>query len=110
LTQGSFVPRRDRGQVLTDVAVMLADGGDAIVDTDVLRHQAPLLGRVASAPTVRRTLAGLSSARLAAVDKARFGFAATCGRYSPAGCRLSRVADTDLGSRRSCLMWMPLSW
>jgi hypothetical protein len=38
LARRSFVPRHDRGQVLTDVAVMLADGGEAIADIDVLRH------------------------------------------------------------------------
>ena len=51
-----FVPVHDRGRVLVDVAVMLAGGGEAIADIDVLRHQAPVLGPVASAPTVWRTL------------------------------------------------------
>ena len=37
--------------VLTDVAVLLADGGEAISDIDVLRHQGQVLGPVASAPT-----------------------------------------------------------
>ena len=32
-----FVPVHDRGRVLADVAVMLADGGEAIGDIDVLR-------------------------------------------------------------------------
>ena len=71
LARRSFVPRHDRGRVLTDVAVMLADGGEAIADIDVLRHQSPLLGSVASAPTVWRTLAGLTTARLGRIDKAR---------------------------------------
>jgi hypothetical protein len=31
--------------VLTDVAVMLADGGEAIADIDVLRDQFPLWAR-----------------------------------------------------------------
>jgi hypothetical protein len=35
-----FVPGRDRGRVLADLAVMIADGGEAIADIDVLRHQA----------------------------------------------------------------------
>jgi hypothetical protein len=33
---------------VTDVAVMIVDGGEAIADVDVLRHQSPLLGPVAS--------------------------------------------------------------
>jgi hypothetical protein len=54
----------DRGQVLTDVAVMLADGGEAIADIDVLRHQGSVLGRVASAPTVWRALDEVTPGRL----------------------------------------------
>jgi Transposase DDE domain group 1 len=50
----SFAPVHDRGQVLVDVAVMLADGGEAIGDINVLRHQEQVLGPVASAPTVWR--------------------------------------------------------
>ena len=52
MTRRSFVPvhDRDRGRVPADVAVMLADGGEAIADIDVLRHQAGVLGPVASRP------------------------------------------------------------
>jgi hypothetical protein len=32
-------PVHDRGRVLADLAVMIADGGEAICDIDVLRHQ-----------------------------------------------------------------------
>jgi len=71
LARRSFAPVHDRGRVLTDVAVMLADGGEAIADIDVLRHQAPLLGEAASAPKVWRTLAELTPARLARIDMAR---------------------------------------
>ncbi|MDQ6524278.1 hypothetical protein RB608_11735 [Nocardioides sp. LHD-245] len=39
-----FVPGHARGRVLVDVAVMLADGGEAIADIDVLRHQSGVLG------------------------------------------------------------------
>ena len=34
----------DRGQVLVDLAVMIADGGDAISDLAVLRNQPDLVG------------------------------------------------------------------
>jgi hypothetical protein len=33
-------PVHDRGRVLVDLAVMIADGGEAICDIDVLRHPA----------------------------------------------------------------------
>jgi hypothetical protein len=40
LARRGFTPGHDRGRVLVDVAVMLADGGEAIADINVLRHQA----------------------------------------------------------------------
>lgn len=97
LARHSFSPRHDRGQVLTDVAVMLADGGEAISDIDVLRHQSPLLGSVASAPTVWRTLNELTPARLARVEKARARVRRHVWSLLPGGLPASRVADTDLG-------------
>ena len=71
LARRGFVPRYDRGRVLVDVAVMLADGGEAIADIDVLRHQSQVLGPVTSAPTVWRILDELTPARLGKVDSAR---------------------------------------
>ena len=59
----SFAPIHDRGQVLVDVAVMLADGSEAIGDINVLRHQDQVLGPVASAPTVWRAMGGLTRRR-----------------------------------------------
>jgi len=97
LTRRSFFPVHDRGRVLTDVAVMLADGGEAIADIDVLRHQAPLLGPVASTPTVWRTLAELSPARLARIDAARARVRRHVWSLLPDGVPPSRVADTYLG-------------
>lgn len=53
MTRRGFVPSiHDRGQVLTDGAVLLADGGEAISDINVLRHQSQVLGPVASADGV----------------------------------------------------------
>ncbi len=40
----------DPGRVAVDVAVMIADGGEAIADLAVLRDQAELFGAVASDP------------------------------------------------------------
>lgn len=37
-----LVPEHDRGQVLVDVATMLAGGAEAISDIDVLRHHRPV--------------------------------------------------------------------
>src|SRR6266545_2380870 len=41
----------DRGAVLRDLVVMLADGGDCLSDLAVLRDQGGLFGRVCSTPT-----------------------------------------------------------
>jgi hypothetical protein len=47
----------DRGQVLRDLVVMLADGGDCVSDLAVLRDQAELFGQVCSTPTAWRIVA-----------------------------------------------------
>jgi hypothetical protein len=47
----------DRGQVLRDLVVMLADGGDCVSDLASLRDQPELFGQVASVPTAWRVLA-----------------------------------------------------
>ena len=98
LARRSFSPRHDRGQVVTDLAVMIADGGEAIADIDVLRHQSPLLGPVASAPTVWRTLDELSPARLTKIDEARARVRRHVWSLLPGGLPASKVADTDLGA------------
>lgn len=58
----------DPGRVALDVAVMLADGGEAISDLAVLRGQSELFGPVASKATVWRLLNSLDAA---AVDRIR---------------------------------------
>jgi Transposase DDE domain group 1 len=50
------------GQVLTDLAVMLADGGDCLSDLAVLRDQPDVFGSVASTPTAWRVLERLAQA------------------------------------------------
>ena len=100
LKRRSFTPIHDRGRVLVDVAVVLADGGEAIADIEVLRHQAPVLGSVASAPTVWRALEELTPA---ALNRIQTGWARVRRRIwaqlsaSDTGLPASRVADTDLG-------------
>src|SRR5215207_10474019 len=54
----------DPGRVLTDVAVMLADGGEAISDLGVLRDQPELFGSVASTATAWRVLDGVDESML----------------------------------------------
>jgi hypothetical protein len=56
LARRGWWPGHDRGRVLADLAVMTADGDEAICDIDVLRHQDELFGQVASASTCWRTL------------------------------------------------------
>jgi hypothetical protein len=67
----------DRGQVLVDVAAMIADGGEAISDLAVLRDQPSLFGEVASVPTAWRTLEAIGSETLAAIAQARAATRAT---------------------------------
>jgi hypothetical protein len=97
LTRRLFTPVHDRGRVLVDVAVMLADGGETIADIGVLRHQRDVLGAVASAPTVWRMLDELTPSRLARIETAR----AWVRRHVWAQLDAlppSRVADGDLGT------------
>ena len=61
----------DRGQVLTHLAVAIADGATTVSDIAVLRHQPDLFGRVASAPTVGRTLSALTGESLTRIAAAR---------------------------------------
>jgi hypothetical protein len=61
----------DPGRIAVDLAVMLADGGQAIADLAVLRDQADLFGSVASDPTAWRLLSAMDNAALARLRRAR---------------------------------------
>jgi hypothetical protein len=61
----------DPGRVAVDLAVMLADGGQAIADLAVLRDQADLFGAVASDPTAWRMLSAVDSNALGRLRAAR---------------------------------------
>jgi hypothetical protein len=63
--------RHDPGRVLVDVAVMLADGGEAISDLAVLRDQPDLFGPVASTATAWRVLDSIDQALLDRMQQAR---------------------------------------
>lgn len=61
----------DPGRTATDLAVMLADGGEATADLAVLRDQGEVFGPVASTPTAWRLLADTDGAALASLRAAR---------------------------------------
>jgi hypothetical protein len=61
----------DPGRVVVDLAVMLADGGEAIADLALLRDQPEIFGPVASTPTAWRLPADIGPSALAAMRAAR---------------------------------------
>ena len=67
----NFMLRHDRGRVLTDLAVAIADGATTIGEIDTLRHQSELFGSVASDTTVWRMLDETDSVRLGKIARAR---------------------------------------
>jgi hypothetical protein len=71
LARPGWWPVHDRGRVLTDLAVMIADGGEAICDIEVLRHQGEVFGPVASPSTCWRALDAIGPAQLRRIARAR---------------------------------------
>src|SRR6266700_5416819 len=71
LRREGFTPGHDRGRVLADTAVMMADGGNTVRGIDVLRHQRDLLGEVASPATLSRALGEVDQQALDRIDAAR---------------------------------------
>lgn len=71
LARRGFVPLHDRGRVLTDAAVAIADGATTIAGIDTLRHQGELFGQVASDTTAWRALSQCDGVAVARVAKAR---------------------------------------
>jgi hypothetical protein len=71
LARTGWWPVHDRGRLLVDLAVMIADGGEAICDIDVLRHQQEVFGPVASDTTVWRALDEIGAVQLRRIAKAR---------------------------------------
>ncbi|WP_373366736.1 transposase [Demequina lutea] len=96
IARRSFVPVHQRGQVLVDMAVMLADGGEAIGDIHVLRHQGQVLGPVASAPTVWRALDELTPAALKRIEVVRARVRRHVWEQLPK-LPTSQVGGSDLG-------------
>lgn len=100
LARRGFEPVHDRGRVLADTAVLIADGGRVLSDLATLRDQAVLYGPVASDPTLWRTLAEIGEPERRKIARGRAAtrqhvwslIADRHGQIPP-----SRVADRDLG-------------
>ena len=71
LARTGWFPGHDRGRVLVDLAVMIADGGEALCDIDALRHQGEVFGPIASDTTVWRTLDEIGATQLRRIAVAR---------------------------------------
>jgi hypothetical protein len=100
LRRRGFSPVHDRGRVLADTAVLIADGGRVLSDLAVLRDQAELFGSVASDPTLWRALSEIGPDQRERVAAARartrrhvWGLIEARHERIPP----SRVADRDLG-------------
>jgi hypothetical protein len=84
----------DRGRVLRDLALSLADGGDCLADLGALREQPELFGRVASAPTAWRAVA--AAAEEGGLERMRQARAAARERaWSLGGAPAEIVLDFD---------------
>ncbi len=100
LARPGFVPIHDRGRVLADTAVLIADGGRVLSDLATLRDQSELYGPVASDPTLWRALGEIGEAQRRKISRERARtrahvwslIARRHGQIPP-----SRVADHDLG-------------
>lgn len=71
LSRRGWWPGHDRGRVAVDLAVMIADGGEAICDIDVQRHQGEVFGPVASAATCWWALDEIGEVQLRRIAQAR---------------------------------------
>jgi hypothetical protein len=80
LARRGFVPVHDRGRVLADTAVLIADGGRVMLDLATLRDQAELYGPIASDPTLWRTLDEISEPQRRKIARERAKTRAHCGR------------------------------
>ena len=74
MRRAQFNPVYDRGQVLVDVALTQVLGGEAISDFQGLRHLAPVIGPVASTPTVWRVLSEVGPLQLTRLNAAVTAF------------------------------------
>jgi hypothetical protein len=70
-TYKAYPSRHLPGRVLADLAVMIADGGDALTHLAVLRDQGKLFGAVASEPTAWRAVERVDEEHLARLREVR---------------------------------------
>jgi hypothetical protein len=92
----------DPGKVVTDLALTLALGGDCLADVAVLRAEPGVYGKVASDPTVSRTidvLAADADRVLAAIDTARAAARARVWRLAGA-----HAPDADIDAERPLIV------
>jgi hypothetical protein len=68
---GERAPGHDRGRLLSQLAVMLAGGGECVADMAALRDQPDLFGEVASGPTVWRAVREVDDKVLDGLRRAR---------------------------------------
>jgi hypothetical protein len=80
LARRGFAPVHDRGRVLTDLGVCIADGGRVLSDLAALRDQPELYGPVASDPTAWRTWKRSANGSVGTSPPPGPGPAAACGR------------------------------
>jgi hypothetical protein len=100
LARRGFTPVHDRGRVLADLAVCIADGGRTLSDIAALRDQGELFGPLPSDTTLwhaldevdEKTRSRITGVRAAVRRRVWKKIAVRHGRIPP-----SRVADTDLG-------------
>lgn len=101
LRRDGFTPVHDRGRVLVDTAVCIADGGRVLSDLATLRDQGELYGSVASDPTLWRALEEIGADQREQIAAARARtreqvWALIEARHG--AIPASRVADVDLGA------------
>jgi Transposase DDE domain group 1 len=97
LARVGWWPVHDRGRVLVDLAVLIADGGEAIADIDVLRHQGEVFGPVASDTTAWRALDEIGAAQLRRIAKARAAVRTRMWRLF-GGPPPAKAAGRDIGA------------
>jgi Transposase DDE domain group 1 len=101
LTVHSRAVRHEPGRVARDLAVMLADGGDALTDLGALRDQGVLFGEVASDATAYRCVERLDEEMLVRVRAARAAARARAWGLAEAPRRLILDIDATLVAAHS---------
>jgi hypothetical protein len=91
----------DPGQVLRDLVVMLADGGDCVSDLSSLRDQGHVFGQVASTPTAWRVITRIKKKDLKRIREARKRARAMAWRRGGAPKKITLDLDATLVNSHS---------